>query len=393
MAGCSQLFSAATPSGGSAPNNTLDAALNIVRNPGTNVAALYTQSTASSAFAPALTVAPADWTMFVNYTGGGMSSPTALGVDGAGDVWVTSYPGTVSVFSPTGTPNFPGGITSGGLFHSYALAVDAGNNVWITNEDSTPTGINNNLGTVTTLNEMGQVTSGTGYIAGGIAYPIAIVIDTNQTAWVIDYLNQHLTLLSSSGQPLSGATGYTSTQLQFPISLAMDANHNAWVGNTYGGTVTKVSASGQFTSYACCNWAGGIAIDQRGYVWVANYMGNSVSQLGSDGSVVSSGYTDSQGSLQHPQGIAIDGAGHVWVTNIMGSSITELAGSAASSPGQILSGTSGWAEDAGLLEGWAVAVDASGNLWITNFGNDTLTEIVGLAAPVKTPQVGPAQSP
>ena len=179
---------------------------------------------------------------------------------------------------------------------------------------------------------MGQVTSGTGYIAGGIAYPIAIVIDTNQTAWVIDYLNQHLTLLSSSGQPLSGATGYTSTQLQFPISLAMDANHNAWVGNTYGGTVTKVSASGQFTSYACCNWAGGIAIDQRGYAWVANYMGNSVSQVGSDGSVVSSGYTDSQGSLQHPQGIAIDGAGHVWVTNIMGSSITELAGSAASSP-------------------------------------------------------------
>jgi len=123
-------------------------------------------------------------------------------------------------------------------------------------------------------------------------------------------------------------------------------------------------------------------------------MGNNVSQLAaSDGTVISSGYTDSQGSLQHPQGIAIDGGGHVWVTNILGASITELAGSAANSPGQILSPVAGWAKDAGLNHGWAVAIDASGNLWVVNYFTNTLTEIVGLATPVKTPQVGPVQSP
>jgi hypothetical protein len=126
---------------------------------------------------------------------------------------------------------------------------------------------------------------------------------------------------------------------------------------------------------------------------VANYQGNSVSQLASDGTVISSGYTDNQASIQHPQGIAIDGSGHVWVTNILGSSITELAGSAATSPGQILSPTAGWAQDAALARGWAVAIDASGNLWITNFNTNTLTEIVGLATPVKIPQLGPVQSP
>ena len=56
--GCTALFSATTPGGGTAPSNTLDAALNLVRNPGRNVAALYTQSTASTAFTTALTVAP-----------------------------------------------------------------------------------------------------------------------------------------------------------------------------------------------------------------------------------------------------------------------------------------------------------------------------------------------
>ena len=391
--GCTALFSATTPPGGTAPANTLDAALNLVRNPGSNVAALYTQSTASTAFTPALTAAPSDWTMFINYTGGGMNTPTAVGVDGTGNVWVASYNSAVSEFSPTGTPVFPNGITGGGLYHSYGLAIDAQNSVWIPNEDSTPSGVNGGYGSVTVLNSGGQPTSGpTGYIAGGIAYPLAIAIDANATTWVIDYFNQHLTLLSSGGQPLSGADGYT-TDLSFPISIAIDAKNNAWVGNSKTNTVTKVSSDGQFTSYACCNWAGGIAIDQRGFVWVANYMGDSISQLSADGTVISNGYSDAKASISHPQGIAVDGSGHVWVTNILGSSITELAGSAATSPGQILSPSAGWARDAGLNHGWAVAIDASGNLWVVNYTTNTLTEIVGLATPVKTPQVGPVQSP
>jgi hypothetical protein len=394
-AGCTALFSATTPGDGTAPSNTLDAALNLVRNPGSKVAALYTQSTTSTAFTPALTTAPSDWTMFITYAGGGMNTPTAVGVDATGNVWVTSYHSVVSEFSPTGTPVFANGITGGGLFNSYGLAIDAQNDVWIPNEDSTNTGVNSNRGSVTVLNPSGQITSGpTGYIDGGIAYPIALAIDTNSRTWVIDYLNQHLTLLSSSGQPQSGTAGYTSPELQFPISLAIDANNNAWVGNTYGGGVVKVSSDGsQFTSYSCCNWAGGIAIDQRGFVWVANYMGDSISQLAGDGTVISNGYSDGKASIWHPQGIAIDGSGHVWITNILGSSITELAGSAANSPGQILSPTAGWVRDAGLTAGWAVAIDASGNLWIVNNATNTLTEIVGLATPVKTPQVGPVQTP
>jgi DNA-binding beta-propeller fold protein YncE len=46
-----------------------------------------------------------------------------------------------------------------------------------------------------------------------------------------------------------------------------------------------------------------------------------------------------------------------------------------------------------MLEAYGIAVDASGNLWVTNFGDDTLTEFVGIAAPVKTPLLGPPQAP
>jgi len=393
--GCNPLFSATTPAGATAPTNTLDAVLNLVRNPGSNVAGLYTLSASNTAFTPALTTAPSDWTMFINYTGGGMSSPSNVGVDATGNVWVASYFSAVTEFSPTGNLVFPNGITSGGLYHSYGLAVDAQNNVWVTNEDSTPSGVNNTLGSVTVFNSAGQPLSGAnGYIDGGIYYPVAVAIDPNATAWIIDYGNQSLTLLSNTGQPLSGAKGYTSSQISFPVAIALDTNHNGWIANSEATTVTKVSPDGsQFTSYDCCNYPHGIAIDQRGFVWVANYLGDSISQLASDGTVVSSGYSDNKASIFHPQGIAIDGSGHVWAANYLGSSITELAGSATTSPGQILSPTAGYAVDAALDQPFAVAIDAGGNLWIVNFLSNTLTELVGLATPVKTPQLGPAQSP
>src|SRR5258707_11158784 len=108
--------------------------------------------------------------MSINYSGGGMNTPTAVGVDATGNVWVASYNSAASKFSPTGTPLFPSGITSGGLFHSYGLAIDAQNSVWIPNEDSTASGVNGGLGSVTVLTSSGQLTSGAnGYFAGGIA--------------------------------------------------------------------------------------------------------------------------------------------------------------------------------------------------------------------------------
>lgn len=391
IAPCSQL-AALTASSGSTPADTLDAALSLARHPGINVAALYTQSASSHAFAPALTSAPADWTLVITYGGGGMKSPSGLGVTSSGNVWVASYFSVASQFSPTGQPLAASGYTAGALANSYGLAVDAHDNAWIPNEAS-PYSVNNSLGSVTELNSSGQPLSGdSGYSTGGIYYPIAVAIDPNATAWVLDYGNSHLTQLNASGQPLSGAAGFTSSQFSFPVAIALDANHNAWVANQADVTVTKVSPDGtQFSSYSCCNAPSALAIDQTGHVWVANYYGASISELAADGTVLSTGYTG--GGLDHPQSIAIDGSGTVWVSSFRSPSLTEFAGASSSSPGQLLSPASGWASDSGLVQNYALAIDASGNLWVTAFGSNLLAEYVGLATPVKTPQLGPPQLP
>jgi sugar lactone lactonase YvrE len=395
---CDKLFQSVAVTGSPTPSNTLDAALSMARNPGNNVGGLYTQSAASTAFSPALSSAPSDWTISINFTGGGMNGPTGVGVDGQGNVWVASYFGVASQFTPTGSPVFASGITGYGLRSSYGLAIDGQNNVWIPNEDS-PSRVNKGLGSVTVLNSAGQTVSGAdGFSSGGLNFPVAIAIDTTGTAWVVDYGNAHVTLLSSTGAPLSGSAGYTAPSFAFPVSIALDGSHNAWIGDQNDEVATRLSADGTQTSgIACCNGPQGLAVDQRGYVWATNFYGDNVSQFSSTGTVVSAGYTAS--GLSRPQGIAIDGAGSVWVAsvrNVTGApsaTLTEFAGSGSRSPGEVLSPSGGWLGDAGMLVPFAVAVDASGNLWITSFGNDSLTEVIGLASPVRTPLNGPPQAP
>ena len=379
---CTQLFSLTTAK--TIPTNTLDAALNLVRNPGANVPALFNLSQTSTAFAPTLTSAPPDWTLPLTFTGGGLNEPGPIAVDSKGNLWVASYPGFVSQFSPIGVPTFPSGITGYGLSESYGLAIDLSDNVWITDENS-PSTINAAFGAVTVLNPAGQPLSGpNGFSTGGLNFPVATAIDPSGAAWVVDYGNSHLTLFNPSGQPTSGASGYFSDLFAFPVAIALDASHAAWIANMGGNTITRVSADGrQFTNVACCDAPSGLALDLAGNIWVANYLGDSVSQVSPTGAVLSSGFTG--GGLNHPQGIAIDGAGTVWVVNFRGNSVTELAGAASPYPGQTLSPAAGWAPTPTSLQAFALAIDPSGNLWITNFAGNSITELVGLATPVKTP--------
>jgi streptogramin lyase len=390
--------------------NTLDAALRIVRSPGTNVAALYTQSTASTAFSPVLAAAPNDWTLFVTFGGGGLFLPTGIAIDSNGNVWVGDYGmpnnsgssiGLVTEFSPVGLSLFPSGITGFGLNNVFNLAIDAQNNVWVPNQQSDPS-VNGGVGSVTELSSSGQAISGaTGYTAGGLIYPIAIGIDPDGSVWVVNEWKTSIAKLSSTGLSLSGTTGIVGNSFRYPASIVVDSSHNAWVGDTSDGVVTEVSSDGKtITPYTCCNAPAGLAIDQGGNIWAANFEGKSVTELSSSGTDLSNGGYVANGALSGPQGIKVDGSGNVWVSNFYGwtsdtsgSVLAEIAGASSTTPGKSLTPAAGWAPEAGLHGAFANAIDASGNLWITNEFGGNITEFIGIAGPVKTPQIGPPQTP
>ena len=382
--GCVQLYAAS-----SSATDTLDAVVNVVKSPGTSVAAVYTASEASSAYAPALTAAPADWTMRVSYTGGGMSDPAAVAIDSTGKVWVTNYNNVASLFTNTGSPVFAHGITGDKLEESYGGAVDVNDVMWVANEESAGS-VNDAGGSITLLNDAGASTAN--YIAGGIYFPVAVAFDTSGVAWVVDYGNSSLTLLSASGTALSGTAGYSAKNLEEPVAVATDAKCNAYLANQSGNTVTLLTADGSsYTDYVVGEGPSGVAIDAAGNVWSANLYGDSVGLVSAGAVISGSGFTG--GGLDHPQGIAADGAGNVWVANYRAPGITELAAATGKTPGAILSPSTGFGADSGMTESFALAIDASGNVWVTNYGTNTLTEFVGMAAPVQTPLLGPVRVP
>lgn len=396
-AACSSLFSAVTASG-TPPANTLDAMLAVAKNPVSN-GALYAL-TASGVYSPTLAAQPSDWTMFVNFTGGGMSEPSALSIDSKGNVWVANYGSVTSLFSNAGVPLFASGLTGNGQGLEYGGAVDANDVMWTASEPGNSVG-----SSISLFTSAGTAAAGSPYTAGGLDFPLSIAVDATNVSWIVNYGDSSLTLLSNSGSPLSGSTGLNGVDSTgtgnfiFPVAVAVDSNRNGWVANQSSDTVTKVAPDGSsYISYVVGDGPSGVAVDTANNVWVANYYGNSIGIVSAAGKVLS-GTGITGGGIVHPQGIAVDGANNVWVANYRGPSLSELAavGSSAGT-GTVLSPAVGWGPDAALLEAFGLAIDASGNVWVTNFatntaGTYTLTEFVGLAAPVKTPLLGPVRVP
>jgi streptogramin lyase len=400
---CNALFTAATPHSGSQPSNTLDAALNIARNPSNSVSALFALPTPQSPFQPTLSASPNDWTIAIALNGGGLNYPTSIAIDALGNVWASNYCGSndacssVTELSSSGQPmSSSSGFAVDSLWESYGLAIDIHGGVWVTNQQ-TPGGGN---GSLAELTASGQLVS-SAFSAGGIYFPVAVATDTDGSIWTANQGDSTVSKVSNTGNPISASGGWGAGRLSGPSAVAIDDDHYAWFANTYAtsGSVTSISPDGsqvaEFTSGG--DQPSGIATDRigNGHVWTANYTTSSISELeitnAGTATLVSGGYTG--GGINHPNGIAVDGSGNVWATNWDGKSLTELQGASGTNPGQPISPASGFGTDANLLQPYGIALDASGDVWVSNFGAGTITQFLGAATPVKTPLVGPPQEP
>jgi streptogramin lyase len=408
--GCTPLFTAATPSGGSAPTNTWDAVVNIVKNPANNVAGVFSAIGPQPPFASTLTKAPNDWTLSLTVTGGGINTPESLAVDSQGDVWVTDRSGIVSAVNPQGTPLSPSGFGSPNAVESFGLTIDSNDNVW-----STLGEYGSHNGTKGSIEEFAGISSGaslgttTIFTNNSINYPYAVAADPNGTIFIANYYvtgsSTNLVAFHPSGNTFTPIS--TGTGLGFPVALAPDTAHGVWItGGSGDMSLVHVDAGGNILfSTSCCGQTDGVALDSAGMVWLADTQNDSttggtsgaVTVLASNGTITQDFLT--AGGITVPSHIAIDAAQNVWVsnlhTNVRGAteSFTELAGSNSSSPGSAISPSTGYGLDAGLLLPYALSVDPSGNLWVSNTGGNSLVMFFGIAAPTKTPMPATPQAP
>jgi hypothetical protein len=400
---CNPLFTAATV-GTTAPTDTFSAALNIVKNPGQNVTAVYGAIGTYVPFATTLAAAPNDWTMSLTVTGGGLFTPTALGIDKENNVWVANYYGPLSAFSAQGTPLSATGFgASGGLeiTQVYGLAVDSSDNIWVTNQEGYQ-GLSS--GSITKFygassGQIGVSPQPTGY-ADLDCFPAAVAADPGGDIFVANQGCSSGSIYNSTGGSVSADVGYYAL-LQypaFPNFIAVDGTGGFWLSDN-DNTIAHVAPptdnfpNGYLLSHPdCCDVTEGIATDATGNVWVSDYDGG-VSEVRSDGFVLINQHLG--GGATSSFALAIDAGQNVWLTNLDDESISEIAGSAGSlAPGTPISpttgvhGDGGYGLDAKLLEPFGIAPDQSGNIGVSNNGNDTVTMFFGLATPTATP-LGP----
>ncbi len=153
---------------------------------------------------------------------------------------------------------------------------------------------------------------------------------------------------------------------------------SVWFANSTGSlssfdlTGAAITGSGGYTGGGVGTIAPalGLAFDASGNVWVAST--NGVSEFSRQGVAITSSAITA-GGVSNPVAIAVDGAGQVWVANANGTVSVLTNAGAAVSPASGYSGPS--ATPAGI------AVDISGSVWVPSSTANTVTRILGVAAP------------
>jgi len=396
--GCSTLFAAATPAGvgASAPTNTITATLNIALYPWSNPAQLFATVTPTAPFSPTLPVAPNDWTMALDFAGT-TQGPEDMAIDAQGNIWVANYHGggfhsSVSKLSNLGVPAsgspFISVVNTNSLSSAVSIAIDPFGSAWVVDQD---------------FNQFVQLDTN-GNLLGTFTFPetqrpLGIAVDGGNHVWVTNRNSNSVTETRSGNAfaTISPDGGYIGGGLAGPLGVAIDGVGNAWIANNgfnAGNSLSKIAPDQTVTNIAGGGLASpaGVAIDSDGDVWVANNAAVSVavSEFTSNGTPVNNtGFTG--GGISQPISLAIDGNNNVWIANQLGNSISEL-----SSNGTAISPSTGYlgGQVGNLNSPWALRIDSSGNVWVSSFAATAipntslvanLTEFVGLAAPAVTP--------
>lgn len=382
-AACATLFANAKSLTGTIPADTVTAALNIAHAPAATVPALFALVGSTPPFLPALATAPNDWTLGITFYSDTLVGPYYPAIDALGNVWTPGFvSNNLNVLDPFGVPlSGYSGFTGAGLNQPIYAAIDSAQNVWVANFA---------LSGTASLSRF----SNSGTVIG--AYPsgpncASVAIDTSQNVWV-DCSTQIYTL-HNDGSAFSQIDQQASNS-----GISIDSAGGVWtIGQ--GAKLDHFTLPAAFNQFAqSVSPASGsdlnlVAVDAAGNIWFASGKNSTLGKYSSSGQPISPATGFTGGGLNSPAQLAIDGSNRVWIANRAANTI-----SAFNNDGTAITPTTGYQPSGqvapdptvpptavGLSSPHGLAIDGSGNLWVTNFTGNSLTEIIGVATPAVTP--------
>jgi|CZKI01.1.fsa_nt_gi sugar lactone lactonase YvrE len=208
------------------------------------------------------------------------------------------------------------------------------------------------------------------------------------------------------------ATG-AAAQFLSPSGVAVDASGNLYVADEEGNVILKITPGGAVTTLAGTSLVSGhadgtgtaatfhgptgIAIDGQGNVYVADSNNYTIRKITPAGVVSTfagtagvSGSNDATGSAAQfslPIGLTIDGSGNLYVVDGLGNSIRKITTPGAvvtTFAGGNLGSTDGTGTAARFKSPAGITIDGSGNLYVSDQGNNTIRKITTSGAVVTT---------
>ncbi|WP_321961445.1 NHL repeat-containing protein [Paraburkholderia sp. J7] len=324
----------------------------------------------------------------------------------------------VATFAGSGARGSANGIGAAASFDlPDDVAVDTAGNVYVAD-----TG--NNLirkitpeGNVTTLAGSGAAgaTDGTG-AAASFNGPNGLAVDAGGNVYVADTFNHEIRKITPAGvvttlagSTTAGSADGTSTAASFnsPFGVAVDTGGNVFVADTVNNEIRKVTSAGVVTTIAGSPTAGsadgagaaasfntpfGLAVDKSGNIYVADSSNNEIRKVTASGVVTTfagsttAGAADGNGtaaSFHLPYKVTFDASGNLYVGDTMNYAIRRItpSGDVATIAG---SGSRGSANGIGTAASFAgptgVAVDANGNLYVSDYSNSEIRLLTPAAA-------------
>jgi hypothetical protein len=385
-----------------------------------------------------------------------LDGPGNFAIDAEGNLWVANNYAysrealkpacgseDLARFTPTGQ-TYPGSPYKGGGLSGvgFGISFDPTGRLWLGNFGFEGKGCETvaNHYSASVFSASGKTLSpATGWEVGGISWPQGTVSDQQGNIWLANCGNDSVTKIAG-GNPaaainLGGSqiTAGSGVGFSRPFGAAVNGSGDVFVTGNGSGSVVQLAPNGAVKSLVGgggLHLPLGIAGDSNGYMWVSNSKwvvapctnkvpakqasgeagkgGGDVTLIKPNGQIASKQPIKS--GVVNPWGITVDGDDNVWVANFSGQRLTELCGTEPQNcpPGKRRTGApispkkTGYGFD-GLVRNTGVVVDPSGNVWLannwkkaavqTNPGGYQIVAYLGLAAPLKSPQIGAPEQP
>jgi sugar lactone lactonase YvrE len=313
------------------------------------------------------------------------------------------------------------------LSSPQGLAVDAFGNLIIADSGNSrirEVGADGIITTVAGNGAFGYSGDGGAAINGQLDYPTGVAVDAFGNLFIADRGNDVIRKVGTDGIITTvagdGTNGYfgdgraaTEAELWGPEGVAVDAFGNLFIADRGNDVIRKVGTNGIITTVAGNGTYGysgdggsaikaefssptGVAVDASGDLFIADSGNFRIREVGTNGII--STLVATEGISQTPTGVAVDAVGHLFIADPHGSPpsrplhpgppppppysailevetdgrITTVAGNGTTG----YSGDGGPATNAELNYPENVAVDASGNLFIADSGNNRIRKVV-----------------